>query len=408
MSQLIRILLPIVVLTGGYFAYRGLSGEEEKKKPRRAPNRIIEAEADLLQRSDYQVTLQSQGVVQAHNQTSLTPRVSGRVMKISPKFESGSFFDLGDTLLELDSTDFLAAETAAEARLARAEATLAQEDARAKQALLDWNDLNYDGEPTDLVLRKPQLKEARANVKAATADLSEARRDLERTKVLAPYSGRVRTRLVGLGQSVNSGTTLGEIFSTDFAEVRLSLSARELTHITLPNNPDDPPLDVTLVDALNDDSGQTWAGKIVRTEGALDERSRKLFIIARVDDPFGLNPKNKASATNSNSPLRIGQPVRAILQGETIPNVFVIPRNTLRRPNEVLVVDPKELTLKRQKIIPVWSDPENLIVQEDLIEGWHLVTNRLAAAPEGAKVQIIEKEEEPKAALEEKKSKPAA
>ena len=402
MAQLVRILLPLVVLTAAYFGYQHFSEKKEKKRPKRPPARVIEAETELLQRRDYQVTLQSQGLVQPHNQTSLTPRVSGRIIKISPKFESGSFFNAKDVLLELDSTDFLAAETAAEARLARAEATLAQEEARAKQALLDWNDLKYDGEPTDLVLRKPQLKEARANVKAAEADLSDAVRNLQRTKVLAPYAGRVRERLVGLGQSVNSGTTLGEIFSTDFAEVRLSLSARELTHITLPNNPDDPPLDVTLVDALTEKSTQRWTGQIVRTEGALDERSRKLFIIARVDDPFGLK------SGNADNPLRIGQPVRGILEGAIIPSVFVIPRATLRRPNEILIVDPVELTLKRQKILPIWSDLENLIVSQDLIEDWHLVTNRLSAAPQGAKVKIIEKAEAPKAVLEEKKSKPAA
>jgi len=211
--------------------------------------------------------------------------------------------------------------------------------------------------------------------------------------------------MVGLGQSVSSGTVLGEIFSTDFAEVRLSLSARELKHVTLPNNPEDPPVDVTLVDALTEKSGQTWKGQIVRTEGILDEGSRKLFVIARVDDPFGLmQPKGK----NKPNPLRIGQPVRAILEGATIENVFVIPRETLRRPNEILTIHPTEFTLKRQKITPIWTDPENLVVTEDLIEDWHLVTNRLATAPEGARVKIVEPDEEPKAALKKKDSEPAA
>ena len=107
-------------------------------------------------------------------------------------------------------------------------------------------------------------------------------------------------------------------------------------------------------------------------------------------------------------PLRIGQPVRAILEGSTIPDVFVIPRNALYRPNEILTIHPTEFTLKRQKIAPIWTDPENLVVSENLIEGWHLVTNRLSAAPEGAKVEIVEPEEEPKAALKKEVPKPAA
>jgi RND family efflux transporter MFP subunit len=405
MPQLIRIILPIAVLAVGYLLFHQLADEKEMPRPRLGERRIIEAQANVLKKEDYQVVLQSQGLVQPHNKTSLTPRVSGRVREISPNFESGSFFKKGETLLILDPTDFQTAKTAALARLARAEASLAQEDARAKQALLDWNDLGYTDPPTDLVLRKPQLKEAKANVKAAQADLDDAIRDLERTEVIAPYAGRVRQRLVGLGQSVNSGTILGEIFSTDFAEVRLSLSARELTHVTLPDNPEDPPVDVTLVDALTEGGEQTWEGEIVRTEGILDAQSRKLFVIARVNDPFGLE---QSQSKNNTVPLRIGQPVRAILEGSTIPDVFVIPRNTLYRPNEILTIHPTEFTLKRQKIAPIWTDPENLVVSENLIEGWHLVTNRLSAAPEGAKVEIVEPEEEPKAALKKEVLKPAA
>ena len=405
MSQLIRIILPIAVLAVGYFSFHQLSDEKEMPPPRIGERRPIEAQANLLQREDYQVVLQSQGLVQPHNRTSLTPRVGGRVREISPNFESGSFFKKGETLLVLDPTDFQTAKTAALARLARAEASLAQEDARAKQALLDWNDLGYTEPPTDLVLRKPQLKEAKANVKAAQADLDDAIRDLERTEVIAPYAGRVRQRLVGLGQSVSSGTVLGEIFSTDFAEVRLSLSAKELIHVKLPDNPEDPPVDVTLVDALTEGSEKTWEGEIVRTEGILDAKSRKLFVIARVNDPFGLE---ESQHKGNNEPLRIGQPVRAILEGATIPDVFVIPRNTLYRPNEILTIHPTEFTLKRQKITPIWTDPENLVVSKNLIEGWYLVTNRLTAAPERAKVEIVEPEEEPKAALKKGDPKPAA
>jgi RND family efflux transporter MFP subunit len=400
MAKIIRLFIPLLVLGGGYLGFHLLSEKEEKGVVRRPTRRMTEVEANVLARNDYRVVLRSQGVVQPHNQTSLTPRVNGRVITISPKFESGSFFSKGDVLLELDSTDFVAACTAAEARLARAEAALAQEEARAKQALLDWNDLGYTDPPTDLVLRKPQLKEARANVKAATAELSDANRNLERTKVLAPYAGRVRNRMVGLGQSVSSGTTLGEIFSTDFAEVRLSLSARELSHVDLPNNPDDPAVPVILRNALNNDSTASWEGSIVRTEGTLDEKSRKLFVIARVDDPFGLKEETK-------NPLRIGQPVRAELEGSLIPNVFVIPRTALRRPNEILLVHPEEFTLKRQRIVPTWSDPENLVVADDLEEGWYLVTNRIDSAPNGAKVKIIPPKDPPKAALKEE-SKPTA
>jgi len=383
MAKLLRYLLPLVVLGVGYLVYAKFSVKEKPKAriPRERPP--IEAETTVLKRTDFRVTLNTQGIVRPHNETSLTSRVSGRIITISPVFESGSFFNKDDVLVELDSSDFLAAVSGAEARLARAEASLAQEEARAKQALLDWNDLGYTEPPTDLVLRKPQLKEAKANVKAAKADLSDANRDLDRTKIIAPYAGRVKERLVGLGQSVGPSTNLGDIFSTDFAEVRISLSARELPHVVLPNNPDDPPIPVTLTDSLAKENPQSWQGAIVRTEGVLDEKSRKLFVIARVDDPFGLKESTSA-------PLRIGQPIRATLKGESLKDVFVIPRETLRRPNEVILVEPEEMKLNRAVVDPIWTDQHSLVVRDGLTEGWHLVIKRLANAPQGAKVTLVD------------------
>ena len=401
MAKLLRYLLPLVVLGVGYLVYTKFSEKEEKKARVRFERPPIEAETILLARTDFRVILSSQGIVRPHNETALSSRVSGRIIKISPHFESGSFFEKDDILVELDPSDFRAAVSGAEARLARAEAGLAQEEARAKQALLDWNDLGYTEPPTDLVLRKPQLKEAKANVKAAQAELSDAERSLKRTKVIAPYAGRVKTRLVGLGQSVGPSTQLGDIFSTDFAEVRISLSARELPHVELPNNPDDPPIPVILTDSLSTENPQTWQGHIVRTEGVLDEKSRKLFVIARVDDPFGLNSESAAP------PLRVGQPVSATLEGELIKNVFIIPRDTLRRPNEILLVEPEEMTLDRAVVTPIWTDTESLVVRDGLTEGWHLVTKRLANAPQGAKVTIVDPaEDDAKAASTPPPSKP--
>src|SRR5690606_3148616 len=124
------------------------------------------------------------------------------IVKISPQFEDGAFFKAGDVLAELDPSDLEATLINAESSLARSEAALAQEMAKAKQARLNWDDMGYAGEPSALVLREPQLKEANANVVAAQASLEQAARNVERAKIKAPFDGRVKTRAVGLGQAV--------------------------------------------------------------------------------------------------------------------------------------------------------------------------------------------------------------
>ena len=386
MERLIRILIPLCVLALGIGAWKWLGREPPPPAPHMRPPRTLQTEVLELQRTCYPIVLKSQGNIRAHHRTTLTPLVGGRIVKIHPQFEDGAFFKKDDPLIELDTSDFKAAIAEAEATLARAQAALAQEQARAKQAKLNWDEIGYDTPPSDLVLRIPQLKEARANVDAAAARLEQARRNLERATVRAPFDGRVAKRMVGLGQTVGPSTPLGEVFTTDSAEVRLPLTPRQCSFLHLPEDAGDPPIPVTLTDGLADpDSAEPqteWQAKIVRTEGTLDESSRELFAIARIEDPFGLR--------SDHPPLRIGQPVRAAIQGKTLENVFVIPRHALRGINRIQLVNPDDLVLEHRKITPVWSDEKFVVVRDGLEPGELLAISRLPYAPEGAPMKIIE------------------
>ncbi len=377
----LRLLIPVVILAiGALVAWRaGVLVEPPEPEPAEA--QVLKTEVMELQLTDFQVILESQGTVRAHYTTTLTPQVDGNIVKIHDCFEDGAFFQKDEVLAELDPADFKFAVSSAESRLAKAEAVLIQEEARAKQARLNWQDLGYDEEPSDLVLRIPQLKEAKASVDAATADREQALRDLERTKIRAPFAGRVQKRDVGLGQSVGGSTPLGEVFATDFAEIRLPLSPRQLDLVSLPSRAGDPEVAVTLTDALGATDSAQWQASIVRTEGAIDESSRELFAIARIDDPFGI--------TSGKPPLRIGQPVRASIRGTMLKDVFVLPRHSLRGVNRIYLVDREPTAIQRTEIEPIWSTADVLVVRDGLEVGQLLSTTRLPYAPDGAPVEII-------------------
>lgn len=383
MAITFRILPPILILAIGVFAWMRLRVPVEEPQPERREAQALQTERLELQRTDFPVILDSQGIVRAHFETVLTAQVGGTVVLVNPRFEDGAFFKKEEILLELDSADYESQLISAESNLARAEAALAQEEARANQARLNWDDMGYTDAPSPLVLRVPQLKEARANVRAAQAELEQAERNLERTKIRAPFDGRVRERLVGLGQAVNATTPLGQIFASDTAEVRLPLTPRQLEFVKLPSRTDDPPVRVILSDSLSSrSSGSTWEAHIVRTEGALDETSRELFAIARIDDPFGLE--------NGGPELRLGQPVRAAIDGLVLKDVFVLPRSALRGIDRVYLIDRDPLRIRRTTIKTVWSNADVLIVNEELQNGDWLATSRMPLVPNGAPVEVIE------------------
>lgn len=383
MKIAVRIIVPLVILGAGWLAMQALAEKKEEPTRERRPDRNLpKVRVMELRRSDFGVTIESNGVVRPHNSTSLTPRVSGRILRVNERFEDGAFFSEGDVLVELDPTDFNAALASAEAQVARAEAALTQEEARAEQALLDWADLGNTDTPSPLVKREPQLKEAKANLAAAQAALSAAQRDLERTSIEAPYDGCVLRREAGPGQSVGSSTSLGEIFSTDFAEIRLPLSATELSFFQLPEESPEGGIKTTVYDALGGESVHSWEGTVVRTEGALNETSRELFVITRVEDPYGLE--------TDHPPLRINLPVRAEIAGRVLEGVFVLPREALRGPGEIVLVNPEDSTIKRTAIEPIWEEADTVIVRDDLPEGWQLVVSQLAYAADGSEVEIID------------------
>ncbi len=383
--MLVRILIPVFIVILGFGAWKFLGVKEEPPVSRERPPQRLKTERLILSRTDFPVLLESQGTVRAHHSTTLTSQVEGTIASISPSFEDGAFFDEGEILAELDPFDLEAELIASESRLAQAEAALAQEEARAKQAALNWEDIGYTEAPSPLVLRVPQLKEANANVTAARANVDQATRNLERAKIRAPFAGRVRTRLVGPGQAVGGTTSLGEIFATGIAEVRLPLSAGQLAFVRLPTREDDAPVPVTLTDALgNPDvaSVHSWKARIVRTEGALDEASRELFAIARIEDPFGLQ--------SGNPELRIGQPVRASIDGIVLKDIFVLPRTALRGVNRVYLIDKETITIQRTTIEPIWSTTDVLVVRDGLQAGDWLATSRLPYAPNDAPAEIID------------------
>ncbi len=383
MKRILQVLLPI-----GIFLFFGvviaiiLASKEEPQQRRYAPP-SPEVVVRAMQREDYQVTLHSQGAVRARTRSSLIPEVRGRIVKVSPNFQEGAFFEEGDVLLEIDDSDYLAELAMAKSALAQAELELQQETARYDQARRDWERLNPGGEASELTLREPQIRQSRAAVASAQARVATAELNLERSKVTAPYAGRVLSKKVDVGQYVTTGSQLADIYAVDFAEVRLPLTASQISYLDLPSiyrgsNPaiENGPL-VTLSTTVAGDTYE-WEGRIVRSEGAVDERTRQIFVVAQVENPYGASVPGRP-------PLKVGTFVQAEIEGTTLENVFVVPRHMYRENSYVLVVD-EESNLERRPVSSVWENDESIIVNKGLEEGDLLCLTDVPYALEGWQV----------------------
>lgn len=389
MVKFARFLLPLVLLGACLYACWWLISHKPEMKTIETRPVLVTVEGMTLKKTTYPVRVAAQGTVQPRTRSTLVPEVAGMIVEMSPSFRPGGFFQKGEQLLKLDPVDYHAAVTVAEAAVALARVTLAEEEARAEQAQENWKALGRQGTPGEFAARAPQVARAKADLAAAEARVVKAKRDLERTVIRAPYSGQVLEQAVDVGQFVGQGTTLGRIFATDYVEVRLPLPEREAQHVRLPERYRDGSEAATAakVHLTTHAAGKTvrWEGRLVRVESALDENTRQTTAVAQIDNPFD-------KRADGAPPLKISQFVEAEIEGEALQHMFVIPRSAVRAGNEIILITP-QATLRRMTVEPVVGTTQHIIVAANQPkgpqEGDVLCLTPIPFPAEGARVKPV-------------------
>lgn len=381
-----RVFLPLLILIvlGGTASLVLKNPPEVKKRPDDAMPAMT-VETVRLSPQEYRVMLESYGTVKPRVQSMLVSQVSGKIVSINPNLREGGFFKEGDVLLNIEVDDYVIDVDIAKAALLNAEQVLVEEKARAEQALKDWQRMQRKGDPSDLLLRKPQMLAAEASVQSAKASLKKARIDLQRTKIVAPFDGRVLNQMVDIGQVVSANTQLAEIYASDVVEVRLPIRNRDLGFIHLP----EPSQSLNLTQEkpkvrFNSELGlgQSWLGEIVRTESAIDDTARQLHVVAQISNPYEVQESNSV-------PLKIGQYVQAEIAGNILNNVIVIPNSAIYQGSYVYTVE--DNVLQHKDIHIAWQNDYEALITSGLSTGDELVLTPLGQVTSGIKVNIAQK-----------------
>lgn len=383
-----KVIAPIAILLATFVISQLIfKNPPQGKRGGSAPVAKISVETLTLTPTNYSVVINSFGTVQPRTQSILVAQVSGEINEISDQFRDGGFFEKGDVLVQLDARDHRAEVKINQSNLLSAKQKLMEEKARTEQALIDWQRLGDGSQPNDLVLRKPQLAAAQAQVLSAQANLAKAELLLERTKIVAPFAGRILKTHVGLGRVVTNNAQLAEIYAIDYVEIRLPIVNKDLSFMVLPeqyrhsNNVEAGSAVSFTSDLLGK---QRWQGRIERTEGAIDEISQQLYIVAQIDDPYD-------ELNNKTAPIKIGQYVTAKITGKTIEQALVIPNSAIYQGSYVYVVDKVEEqhVLRRKEIDIRWQNSHEALIDSGLTFSEELVLTPLGQVSSGTPVQII-------------------
>ena len=377
-KKLFAFLLPGIIIVGAVIVSMVLvmAKPEPEKKP------IVEIARNVRVVTAHEgrvaLSVKTQGTVAAKQAIDLMPQVSGQVVYVSERFVAGGLFKRGDVILRLDPRDYQYAVTSTAARVTESQQVLLRERAEAALAQTEW-DLLGEGAASDLTLRKPQLADAEAKLEAANANLRVAQLNLERTEIRAPFNGLLTTKMVDFGQFISMGTKVGKLYSTDVLEVRLPMSNKDLSQFDIAGlRSGTVQLDVTLTGRFADQESQ-WKGKIIRTEGLVDIKTRIMYVVAQLRGDQILSLDRKI-------PISIGQFVAAEIEGRVYDPVFQLPRMVLRQGNQVLVVD-KDNKLQTRRVKVIESNRDYVVISEGLKEGDIVCKSQLGVGVDGLLVK---------------------
>jgi len=396
MRKFFKFILPLGLMLLSVVVVIAMVTIAKSKRPDRKDTgaQAVRVDAIPAEVASLNFSVFSQGSVKPRTETILVAEVSGQIVSVSSNFVAGGFFRQGEVLLQIDPSDYETSLLRAQANLASKQAQYADQKARADQALKDWRNMGREGQPSDLTMRKPQLAEAQAGVQAAEAELQEARRDLQRTRIKVPYDGLVRSKGVDVGQYVSPGTPLGVTFAIDKAEIRLPLSNGDIAFLDLPSATRldrDHRVPVTLSTDSRRSTDQ-WQAEIVRTEGVVDEASRVIYAVVEVVDPYGV------LGLSDQPELKMGTFVRAEIQGLRADDVIVLPRAVLQANDTILVAnDERKLELRSVKVVR--AEPKKVYLSSGVEGGELVVTTSMDAPIPGTQLAITG--EEPPAPEEE-------
>jgi len=335
-----------------------------------------------VERGDYRPTVVATGTVQAAKDITLSPRVSGEIISISPNFTPGAFVKQGQVLFQIDPADYRNTLKLRESDLQLAKADLRVEMGRQDVAKKDYELIGDElsQENKELVLRKPQLESAKANVAAAEAAVQQARLALQRTTVKAPFDAHIISRNTNVGSQVAPGDNLGRLVGMEEYWVVANVPVAKVGWLSFSEEGNEGS-DVKVVNDNIWPSNQYRKGRLFRLVGALDNQTRLARVLVSVSDPLA-----RINKSDTIPRLMIGTFVEAHIEARVLKDVVRLSRDYLRKENTVWVMEEGKLKIKKIDIL--FQDADYAYLKGGLADDAMVVTTNLSTVVEGSGLRL--------------------
>ncbi|MCY3487087.1 MAG: efflux RND transporter periplasmic adaptor subunit [Bacteroidetes bacterium] len=249
-----------LILYGVWPAVFGEEAEDDRElteepEPARAPVEVL-----VLERGEFPLRAEATGHLAPWRESKISAEVSGLILE--RPVEEGQRVQAGQVLMRLDDRELKIRLSAAEAALLRARADyavqisnageveaadttkLAEARVRLKAAeeafaagsitQTELDNVRRHFEAMDVLAgnQREAVTAVYTNLTQQEQEVEQARLQLERTQVIAPFNGRVADLQVEEGQHVGMGTHLLTLLQDDRMKVSVDVLEGDLVHVT--------------------------------------------------------------------------------------------------------------------------------------------------------------------------------
>lgn len=383
-TPLIHYILTGLIITGiilmTHFTIEWIyATEPNAKRERTVRKTAMLVDVEPIHRGAHTPVIEVLGKVIPAQDITLNPRVGGQITRVSEQFIPGSIVSTGQEIVKIDEANYRHTVRKMESDYQAAQSDFLLEQGQAEVAQKEFALLNQtiNDKNRALILREPQQAAAKAKVKAAKAALDQARTDLKRTSVTAPFDAQIVSRTVNTGSQVSTSTALARLIGINEYWVEATLPLTQLAHIDLPrNNAEGAPVMVRQPRAWPENSHRN--GQVVSLIGALEESTRMARLIISVKDPLALkNPHHP--------PLLLGAIVQTEIAATPLDNVFRIDRRHVHEGDTLWLNRDNKLHIAQATVL--FKDKQYAYISDGAEEGDLLITSSLATIAQSAKLR---------------------
>ncbi|WP_257280275.1 MULTISPECIES: efflux RND transporter periplasmic adaptor subunit [unclassified Endozoicomonas] len=341
-------------------------------------------ETVTVEQQTVNIRLRGLGTVIPSQFVTLYPEVSGRIDSILDGLMPGSRVKKGELLVTLDQDEYEILVREQEAAVAQALSELKLEQGQQNIARQEYELTGHKLSPEEeaLVLRQPQLEAAKAGLIRAQASLDQAKLNLRRTQITAPFNSQVINNSVYPGSQVSNSTALMKLISTDRFWIELEVPVEQLKWLNFANEHSSGSSVVITSPQWSGDSRQ---GRLISVSPELNDGSLMAKVIIEIEDPLSQREKNKGKP-----PVMVNDLLSAEIVGKKVDDAFVVPEALIRNSNQIWVLT-RGSTLEIRTLSPIYRDSGKAILLSGLEDGDQLISSSLTTPVNGLPLRTAEK-----------------